>query len=111
VLSSAGYAAAIARADVDALVFEDLVRRYELCDVADVDDVAVELGDRYEELLDLYAMWRANPALPFAGDSGDDHLAAAYFDFERYWDCLKRCIMYCEPQPTEAADREGHRPD
>jgi hypothetical protein len=91
-----GYSAVIDRSDVDALVFEDLIKQYGVCDISDVDDVGSEWSQKYEQLLDLYTMWRANPALAFADDEDDEFLAATYHEFERYWDCLRRCIIYSE---------------
>ena len=94
--SAVGYSAAIDSADVDAFAFENLVEAYGVNDVADVDSVGPEHLDMYEKLLDLHAMWKANPALPFADDQDDEFLASRYHDFERYWDCLRRCIIYVE---------------
>jgi DNA-binding SARP family transcriptional activator len=94
--STAGYTSAIDPADVDAFAFEKAVEEYDLCNVADVDSLDREYVDMYDKLLDLYAMWRANPALPFLDDQEDDYLASRYLDFERYWDCLRRCIIYAE---------------
>jgi len=94
--STVGYSAAIDSADVDAFTFEDLVEEYGVGNIADVDSVAPEHLDMYEKLLDLHAMWKANPALPFADDQDDEFLASRYHDFERYWNCLRRCIIYVE---------------
>ena len=94
--SGVGYSAAIDSADVDAFAFENLVEAYDVSNIADVDNVAPEHLDMYEKLLDLHAMWKANPALPFADDQDDEFLASRYHDFERYWDCLRRCIIYVE---------------
>jgi hypothetical protein len=95
VRSAAGYSSAIAPADVDAFVFESWIEEYGVCDISDVDDSEVGWADNYDQMLDLYSMWKANPALPFADDE-DEFLAAAYHEFERYWDCLRRCIIYSE---------------
>jgi DNA-binding SARP family transcriptional activator len=94
--SAAGYSAAIDSADVDAFAFETLVETYDVCNVADVDSVAPEHLDMYEKLLDLHAMWKANPGLQFADDQDDEFLPSRYHDFERYWDCLRRCIICVE---------------
>jgi hypothetical protein len=96
VRSAAGYSSAVDSGDVDAFEFERLIKSYDVCDIADVDSVPGSAADNYEQLLDLYAMWRANPVLPFADDEGDEFLVAAYHEFERYWDCLRRCIIYTE---------------
>lgn len=96
VRSTSGYSSAIDPADVDAFAFEELIARYGICDIADIDTMASAHIDRYEQLLELYAMWQANPALPFADDQDDEFLAARYHDFERYWDGLRRCIIYTE---------------
>lgn len=94
--STAGYSCAIEDADVDALVFEKLVDEYDICNISDVDSVVPEQVDMYEKLLDLYAMWKTNPALPFADYQDDEFLISRYHDFERYWDCLRRSIIYLE---------------
>ena len=94
--STAGYSSAIDHTEVDAFVFENLIRQHGVCDVADIDDVDSDMGDLYEQLLDLHAMWHANPALQFADDHDDEFVTAVYHEFEHYWDCLKRCIIYCE---------------
>jgi hypothetical protein len=96
VRSTAGYSSVVNPADVDAFVFESLIREYGVCDIADVDNMTGGLVDNYEQLLDLYAMWRANPVWPFADDEDDEFLVSAYHEFERYWDCLRRCIVYSE---------------
>lgn len=96
VRSTAGYSSAVDPADVDAFVFEKLIREYRVCDIADVDSMTSGLIDNYEQLLDLHSMWRANPASPFADDEEDEFLLFAYHEFERYWDCLRRCIVYSE---------------
>jgi DNA-binding SARP family transcriptional activator len=96
VRSTSGYSSAIDPADVDAFAFEELIARYGICDIVDIDTMASAPIDRYEQLLELYAMWQANPALPFADDQDDEFLAARYHDFERYWDGLRRCIIYTE---------------
>jgi hypothetical protein len=96
VRSVAGYSCAVNPAEVDAFVFEKLVDKYGVCNIADVDSVAPEQVDLYENLLDLHSMWKTNPALPFAYDQDDEFLASRYHDFERYWDCLRRSIIYVE---------------
>lgn len=96
VRSTAGYSSAIDPADIDAFAFEELIIRYGICDIADIDSVTSKHIGRYEQLLELYAMWKSNPALPFADDQDDEFLAARYHDFERYWDGLRRCIIYAE---------------
>jgi hypothetical protein len=96
VRSAAGYSSAVAAADVDAFAFEDLIEEYGVCDVADVDNMPSGLIDHYEQLLELHAMWRANPVLPWVDDEDDEFLVGAYHEFERYWDCLRRCIIYTE---------------
>jgi DNA-binding SARP family transcriptional activator len=96
VRSAAGYSSAVGPSDVDAFVFERRIREYGVCEIADVDSMASELVDNYEQLLDLHSMWRANPVGPFADDDEDEFLVSAYHDFERYWDCLRRCIVYSE---------------
>src|SRR5579875_3778526 len=98
VRSEDGYSAAVGQDDVDAFLFERAIKEYKICDVPDVDNIDGSLVDRYDQLLELHAMWRANPALPFADDADDEFLAATYRDYERYWDCLRRCIIYCELQ-------------
>ena len=40
-------------------------------------------------------MWQANPAEPFA-DGEDEDLLDIYLEFERYRDCLSRCIIYAD---------------
>jgi hypothetical protein len=94
--STGGYSSAIDQSDVDALVFADLIKQYGVCEITDVDDMDSDWIDRYERLLDLYTMWRANPALPFSDDEDDEFLATSYHEFERYWDCLRLCIIYSE---------------
>jgi hypothetical protein len=96
VRSTVGYSSAVNPADVDAFVFERLIREYGVCDVADIDNMADVPTDNYEQLLDMYSMWRANPVMPFADDEDDEFLAAAYHEFERYWDCLRQCLIYTE---------------
>ena len=96
VRSTAGYSSAIDPADVDAFAFERLITRYGICDIADIDTITAEQVDRYEQMLELYAMWKANPALPFADYQDDEFLTSRYQDFERYWDYLRRCIIYAE---------------
>ena len=97
VRSTAGYSSGIDPADVDAFAFEKLVAEYGVCNIADdVDSMAPEYVGMYEKLLDLHVMWKANPALPFADDQDDEFLVSRYHDFERYWDCLRRSIIYVE---------------
>lgn len=96
VRSTVGYSSNVDPADVDAFVFEELIEEYGICDITDVDNLPGGLTDQYEKLLDLYEMWRANPVSPFADDEDDEFLMAAYHEFERYWDCLRRCIIYTE---------------
>lgn len=91
-----GYSSGIAEADVDAFVFESAIKRHGVCEVADVDDIGDGSEDRYEELLELYSMWKANPALQFADDHDDEFLVSTYRDFEYYWECLKRSIIFTE---------------
>ena len=95
VRSTAGYSSAIDPAEIDAFAFAGLIEEYDICNV-DVDSVTTEYIDMYEKLLDLHAMWKTNPALPFADDRDDEFLASEYHEFERYWDCLRRCIIYVE---------------
>ena len=52
-------------------------------------------ADLYDQLLDLHAVWQANPAQPFA-DGEDGDLLDIYLDFERYRDCLSRCLIYAD---------------
>ena len=96
VRSRAGYYSAVDPADVDAFLFERLIWEYGVCDIADVDNMASGLVENYEQLLDLHSMWRANPAWLFADDEDDEFLVTAYHEFERYWDCLRHCIIYSE---------------
>jgi hypothetical protein len=96
VRSTAGYASAVDPAEVDAFAFESRIEEYGVCEIADVDNMPSGFTDNYEQLLDLHTMWRANPVLPFADDEDDEFLVAAYHEFERYWDCLRRCIIYTE---------------
>jgi hypothetical protein len=96
VRSTAGYSSGIDQAGVDAFVFEGQVRQLGVCDIADIDDLDDGIGDQYELLLDLYTMWHANPALAFADDHDDEFSRDAYLEFERYWDGLKKCIIYSE---------------
>jgi len=96
VRSTAGYSSAIDPAHVDAFIFEKLITEYDVCNITDVDNVAPEHVDMYEKLLELHTMWKTNPALPFADDQDDEFLASRYHDFERYWDCLRRSIIYVE---------------
>ena len=106
-----GYSSDVDQDDIDAFVFKRLIAKYGVTEVSDVDTLDDGWAEKYEQLLDLYAMWRANPALPFADDQDDDFLAAAYHEFERYWDYLQRCIIYSElrsrrkPRIEKAADR------
>ena len=111
VRSTASYTSAMDPADVDAFAFERLITRYGICDIADIDTITAEQVDRYEQMLELYAMWKANPALPFADYQDDEFLTSRYQDFERYWDYLRRCIIYAElrshrkPRIKEAISR------
>ena len=92
--SSAGYCSIIDETEVDAFVLENMIKQYDVCEIADIDDVDSDFSDRYENLLDLHAMWQANPALHFADAHEDEFFTTVYLEFERYWDCLKRCIIY-----------------
>jgi hypothetical protein len=94
--SRAGYSANMDQAEVDAFVFEDTIKQHKLCEVDDIDHISVGLEDKYDELLDLHAMWKANPALQFADDHDTEFLIDAYRNFEYYWECLKRVIIYSE---------------
>ncbi len=96
VRSTAGYSSGIDPAEVDAFVFEQQIRQLGVCDIADIDDLDDGISDQYELLLDLHTMWHANPALPFADDYDDELFRDAYLEFERYWDGLKKCIIYSE---------------
>ena len=40
-----------------------------------ISTISASPEDMYEKLLDLHAMWKANPALPFADDQDDEFLA------------------------------------
>jgi DNA-binding SARP family transcriptional activator len=93
--STAGYTSGIDGADVDAFVFENAIKQYGVNEVTDVDE-ADGLSASYEDLLDLHAMWKANPALPFADGYDDEFLVSTYLRFENYWECLKRSIIYTE---------------
>jgi DNA-binding SARP family transcriptional activator len=93
--STVGYSSAADPADVDAFAFASFIKEHDICNV-DVDDVATEYIEMYENLLDLHAMWNTNPALPFADDQDDEFLVSRYHEFERYLDCLRRCIIYVE---------------
>ena len=94
--SMAGYCSIIDETEVDAFIFENMIKQYGVCEIADIDDVDSDFSDRYENLLDLHAMWHANPALHFADAHEDEFFTTVYLEFERYWDCLKRCIIYSE---------------
>jgi DNA-binding SARP family transcriptional activator len=94
--TAAGYSSDIDPVDVDAFRFEKTVEEYDLCNFADIDDIGSTQIDLYDNLLDLYAQWKTNPALSFADEQDDEYLASRYLDFERYRDCLKRCIIYAE---------------
>ncbi len=96
VRSTAGYSSGTDQARVDAFVFEGQIRQLGVCDIADIDDLDDGIGDQYDLLLDLHAMWHANPALAFADDHDDEFFRDAYLEFERYWDGLKKCIIYSE---------------
>jgi DNA-binding SARP family transcriptional activator len=93
--STVGYSSAVDPAEVDAFALAGFIEEHEICNV-DVDSVAAEYIDMYEKLLDLHAMWKTNPALPFADDQDDEYLVSRYHEFERYLDCLRRCIIYVE---------------
>ena len=68
-------------------------------------------ADLYDGLAHLHAMWQANPAHPLPG--GRRRGPARYLDleFERYRDCLSRCIIYADlrsrrrPRILKAATR------
>ena len=92
----AGYSSGIGLADVDAFVFENAIEQLGVSDIGDVDDIDDDFRDKYDQLLDLHAMWKANPALQFADDYDDHFLNGRYHKFERYWDYLKRSIIYSE---------------
>jgi hypothetical protein len=96
VRSAAGYFSGIDQSDVDAFVFEAAIKRYRVDNVTDVDHIDDNLASSYEDLLDLHAMWKVNPALQFADDYDDEFLVSTYHKFENYWDCLKRSIIYTE---------------
>lgn len=96
VRSVAGYCSGISEANVDAFAFEAALKRLSVCDVADVDDLPSDFADKYDELLDLYGLWKANPALPFADDYDDELLVSTYREFEHGWECLKRAIIFAE---------------
>ena len=93
--STAGYSSGLDETQIDAFVFQSLIQQYGVCDVTDVDDEN-DFGEIYEQLLELHAMWHANPAQPFEDEQDDDFLISTYRDFQRYWDCLNRCIIYSE---------------
>jgi len=93
--SASGYSWAEHPADVDAFTFAGFIEEHDICEV-DVDDVAAAYIDVYENLLDLHETWKMNPALPFADDQDDEFLASRYHEFERYLNCLRRCIIYVE---------------
>jgi hypothetical protein len=105
-----GYSSDMDSGDVDAFVFKRLIEEYGVADISDVDNMDDSWAEKYEQLLELHAMWRVNPALPF-DDEDDDFLAATYHEFDRYWDYLQRCIIYSElrsrrkPRIEKAADR------
>ena len=94
VRSEAGYSWAAASTEVDAFAFRAAADDHGICDVADVDSMDGD-ADLYDQLLDLHAMWQANPAEPFA-DGEDEDLLDIYLEFERYRDCLSRCIIYAD---------------
>ena len=94
--STGGYCSIIDETEVDAFIFENMIKQYGVCEIADIDDVDSDFGDTYENLLDLHAMWHANPALHFADAHEDEFFTSVYLEFERYWDCLKKCIIYSE---------------
>jgi hypothetical protein len=95
VRSEAGYSWAPPLSEVDAFAFRTQADAYGICDVADVDSMDGDGADLYDQLLDLHAMWQANPAQPFA-DGQDDDLLDIYWEFQRYRDCLSRCIIYAD---------------
>lgn len=107
---AAGYSWAAGRAEVDAWAFRARADEWGVCDVTDADSMDNDDAEFYDHLLDLHAMWQANPAAPFA--SGEDAgLLDIYLDFERYRDCLSRCIIYADlrsrrrPRILKAAGR------
>jgi Transcriptional regulatory protein, C terminal len=110
VRSEAGYSWSGVQADVDAFAFRARADDHGVCDVADVDSMDSDDADLYDQLLDLHAMWQANPAHPFA-DGEDEDLLDIYLEFERYRDCLSRCIIYADlrsrrrPRILKAATR------
>ena len=65
VRSEAGYSYGLEETQVDAFAFEEKIQQFAVCEVIDVDDDDNEYSGIYGELLDLHAMWHANPALPF----------------------------------------------
>jgi hypothetical protein len=95
VRSDAGYSFAGAMTEVDAFAFRARVDACGICDVADVDDMDGYDTERYDQLLDLHVMWQINPAQPFAGGQ-DEGLLDIYLEFERYRDCLSRCLIYAD---------------
>lgn len=95
VRSDAGYSFAGAMTEVDAFAFRSRADACGVCDVVDVDSMDGYDTDLYDQLLDLHAMWQINPAQPFAGGQ-DEGLLDVYLDFERYRDCLSRCLIYAD---------------
>jgi hypothetical protein len=109
--NAGGYSCGLNEVEVDAFVFETRVRQYHVDDVTDIDDEDNDYGEIYEQLLELHAMWHANPAQQFEDEQDDGFLIDTYRDFQRYWDCLNRCIVYSElhsrrkPRIEKAIDR------
>jgi DNA-binding SARP family transcriptional activator len=109
--NAGGYSCGLDELEVDAFVFETRVRQYHVDDVTDIDDEDNDYGEIYEQLLELHAMWHANPAQQFEDEQDDEFLIDTYRNFQRYWDCLNRCIVYNElhsrrkPRIEKAIDR------
>jgi len=59
-----------------------------VCELDDIDDVDDEFTEKYSELLALYSMWQANPALMFADEQDDEFFFQVYHEFEDYWASL-----------------------
>lgn len=95
VRSDAGYSWAGAMTEVDAFAFRARADACAVFDVGDVDSVDGYDTDRYHQLLDLNAMWQLNPAQPFA-DGQDEDLLTQYLEFDRYRDCLNRCLIFAD---------------
>ena len=96
VRTASGYASSVADDDVDAFLFERGVKASGVCELDDIDDVDEEFTEKYSELLALYAMWQANPALMFADEQDDELLFQTYHEFEDYWTSLKLGIIFAE---------------